>query len=208
SIIANLEEQAQTIFKSWFVDFEPFQDGDFIKSELGELPEKWGMAKLSNLFEIKYGKNLPTKKLEEEGFPVFGGNGQIGYYHEYLFKEPKLLISCRGAASGKVLVSLPNSFITNNSLVMNEFNRDYFHYFKYLFNTIEFENYATGSAQPQITISNIKDIEVVVPTEDIIKKFNKLLNPFFTLQLNLKKENIRLEETRDILLPKLMSGEI
>src|SRR5699024_8781795 len=172
SIIANLEEQAQTIFKSWFVDFEPFQDGDFIKSELGELPEKWGMAKLSNLFEIKYGKNLPTKKLEEEGFPVFGGNGQIGYYHEYLFKEPKLLISCRGAASGKVLVSLPNSFITNNSLVMNEFNRDYFHYFKYLFNTIEFENYATGSAQPQITISNIKDIEVVVPTEDIIKKFN------------------------------------
>lgn len=208
AIIANLEEQAQAIFKSWFVDFEPFQDSDFIKSELGELPEKWGMAKLSNLFEIKYGKNLPTKKLEEEGFPVFGGNGQIGYYHEYLFKEPKLLISCRGAASGKVLVSLPNSFITNNSLVMNEFNRDYFHYFKYLFNTIEFENYATGSAQPQITISNIKDIEVVVPTEDIIKKFNKLLNPFFTLQLNLKKENIRLEETRDTLLPKLMSGEI
>ena len=208
AIIANLEEQAQTIFKSWFVDLEPFQDSDFIKSELGELPEKWGIAKLSNLFEIKYGKNLPTKKLEEEGFPVFGGNGQIGYYHEYLFEEPKLLISCRGAASGKVLVSLPNSFITNNSLVMNEFNRDYFHYFKYLFNTIEFENYATGSAQPQITISNIKDIEVVVPTEDIIKKFNKLLNPFFTLQLNLKKENIRLEEARDTLLPKLMSGEI
>ena len=208
AVIANLEEQAQTIFKSWFVDFEPFQDGDFIKSELNELPEKWEIAKLSNLFEIKYGKNLPTKKLEEEGFPVFGGNGQIGYYHEYLFEEPKLLISCRGAASGKVLVSLPNSFITNNSLVMNESNRDYFYYFKYLFNTIEFENYATGSAQPQITISNIKDIEVVVPTEDIIKKFNKLLNPFFTLQLNLKKENIRLEEARDTLLPKLMSGEI
>lgn len=207
-IIANLEEQAQAVFKSWFVNFEPFQNREFISSELGDIPENWQVKQLSNLFEIKYGKNLPTKKLEEKGYPVFGGNGQIGFYHEYLFEEPKILISCRGAASGKVVVSLPYSFITNNSLIMNELDQSYFHYYRYLFSNIEFENYATGSAQPQITIANIKDIKVCEPNENIINKFNKILNPIFNMQLNLQKENIKLVNLRDTLLPKLMSGEI
>lgn len=208
AIIANLEEQAQAVFKSWFVNFEPFQNREFISSELGDIPENWQVKQLSNLFEIKYGKNLPTKKLEEKGYPVFGGNGQIGFYHEYLFEEPKILISCRGAASGKVVVSLPYSFITNNSLIMNELDQSYFHYYRYLFSNIEFENYATGSAQPQITIANIKDIKVCEPNENIINKFNKILNPIFNMQLNLQKENIKLVNLRDTLLPKLMSGEI
>ncbi|MDN5371875.1 MAG: type restriction enzyme subunit [Carnobacterium sp.] len=208
AIIANLEEQALTIFKSWFVNFEPYQNEEFVDSELGVIPKDLQIKQLSELFEIKYGKNLPTKKLEEKGYPVFGGNGQIGFYHEYLYEESKLLISCRGAASGKIVVSLPYSFITNNSLIMNEFKRSYFHYYRYLFNTIEFENYATGSAQPQITITNIKDLKVYVPNESMINKFNMILTPIFDTQINLQKENGKLVELRDTLLPKLMSGEI
>jgi len=207
-IIANLEEQAQVIFKSWFVDFEPFQDEEFVESELGKIPKSFSIKPLDDTFNIKYGKNLPTKKLTEEGYPVFGGNGQIGYYPEYMYEEPKLLISCRGAASGKTLVSIPFSFITNNSLIMDGVNEKYFFYFKELFNRIDFTNFATGSAQPQITISNIKNIKVIIPDHDNIKQFTSLAKPLFDYHLVLLEENERLAKIRDTLLPKLISGEI
>lgn len=208
AIIANIEEQAQTIFKFWFVDFEPFQDGGFIDSELGIIPKRWEVKELNEVFKINYGKNLPIKKLKKEGYPVFGSNGQIGYYSEYLHKNPKLLISCRGASSGKTVVSKPYSFITNNSLIMNEKKSVYFYYFKELFNKIDFTNYATGSAQPQITISNIKNIKIIIPSMKSLSKFNSILKPMFKQQQQLIKENQKLAETRDTLLPKLMSGEI
>ena len=53
-------------------------------------------VKLGDLANIKYGKGLPTSKLEMNGFPVYGGNGIIGYYHEYMYDTSMVLISCRG----------------------------------------------------------------------------------------------------------------
>lgn len=207
-IIGNLEEQAQAIFKSWFVDFEPFQDGNFVESEIGIIPEGWEVSTTGQEFNIEYGKNLPTKNLLNKGYPVYGGNGKIGFYSDYLYEKPRLLVSCRGAASGKVILSEAYSFITNNSLVFNEKNEKYFYYYKNLFNRINFENYVTGSAQPQLTIRNSLEIKIVVPNESIILDFNKFISIIFKLQNELSKENNKLEEIRDSLLPRLMSGEI
>ena len=120
-----LENMAQAIFKQWFVDFEfPNEDGEpykptggeMVETELGMIPKGWEVVKLNSVVDICYGKNLPTKKLLSDGYPVFGGNGQIGFYSEYLYEKSQVLIACRGAASGKVIVSLPYSFVTNNSL--------------------------------------------------------------------------------------------
>lgn len=207
-IIANLEEQAQAIFKSWFVDFEPFQDGNFVESELGMIPEGWKVSITGKEFDIEYGKNLPTKNLLKNGYPVYGGNGQIGFYNKYLYSKPRLLVSCRGAASGKVGLSKAYSFVTNNSLVFNEKIDEYFYYYKYLFNNIVFENYVTGSAQPQLTIKNSTNIRILIPNKNIISNFNKLVEANFKKQNVLDKENKKLAEIRDALLPRLMSGEI
>ena len=207
-IITNLEAQAQAIFKSWFVDFEPFQDGEFVESELGLIPEGWMVSTTGREFDIEYGKNLPTKHLLEKGYPVFGGNGQIGFFKEYLYEKPRILVSCRGAASGKVGFSKPYSYVTNNSLVFNEKKGEYFYYFKYLFNGIQFENYVTGSAQPQLTIANSKDIKILIPKKEIAIMFNIIIGSYFTNQLTLSEQNRTLAQIRDMLLPKLMSGEI
>jgi type I restriction enzyme S subunit len=207
-IIANLEAQAQAIFKSWFVDFEPFQDGEFVESELGLIPEGWMVSTTGREFDIEYGKNLPTKHLLEKGYPVFGGNGQIGFFKEYLYEKPRILVSCRGAASGKVGFSKPYSYVTNNSLVFNEKKGEYFYYFKYLFNGIQFENYVTGSAQPQLTIANSKDIKILIPNKETVIRFNIIVGPYFTTQLTLSEQSTTLAQIRDTLLPKLMSGEI
>ena len=98
----NLYELEKALYKKYFKD----------------LPAD-NTKKLGELCNIKYGKGLPTKKIEKEGYPVYGGNGIIGYYHEFMYDDSQVLISCRGAASGNVIVSKPKSFVTNNSLILD-----------------------------------------------------------------------------------------
>ena len=216
-IIAKLEELSQILFKHWFVDFEfpdengnPYKSsgGEMIDSELGEMPLSWKVHKLNDIFKINYGKNLPTKKILNTGYPVFGGNGIIGYYSSYMYENPKILISCRGAASGKIHISKEKSFVTNNSIVLNEKQKNYFYYFKELFKYNDFKRYTTGSAQPQITIANIKDLMYLTPDTNIIDQFNSKISSLFNQKNNYEDENQNLTQLRDTLLPKLMSGEI
>ena len=83
-----------------------------------QLPKGWKWVYASDIFDIIYGKGLPTKNLMEDGYPVFGANGKIGYYSKYMYSEPKALMSCRGAYSGTMNLSLPFSYVTNNSLII------------------------------------------------------------------------------------------
>ncbi|MEO2248548.1 restriction endonuclease subunit S [Staphylococcus saprophyticus] len=216
-IIANLEEISQTLFKRWFVDFEfpdengnPYKSsgGEMIDSELGKIPLSWKVQKLNDIFKINYGKNLPTKKILNNGYPVFGGNGIIGYYSNYMYETPKILISCRGAASGKIHISKEKSFVTNNSIVLDEKQKNYFYYFKELYKYNDFKRYTTGSAQPQITIANIKYLVSLTPNTNIIDQFNSKVSCLFNQKNNCEDENQDLAELRDTLLPKLMSGEL
>ena len=213
-----LENIAQTIFKQWFVDFEfpngakePYKSsgGEMVESELGMIPKGWNIVKLNSIVDIRYGKNLPTTKLLSSGYPVFGGNGQIGFYSEYLYEKSQVLIACRGAASGKVIVSLPYSFITNNSLVLEI--KDGFISHEYLLQFClynEFYKYSTGSAQPQITIANLANVYILLPEKTLMNKFSLIRKSFDSKILSLLDENKINIKLRDSLLPKLMSGEI
>lgn len=195
----HLEQMAMAIFKSWFVDFEPFGR---------EMPKNWKEYSLLDVVNINYGKNLPTKNLLSEGYRVFGGNGQIGYFSDFHHKKERVLISCRGAASGTVHTSRPFSFITNNSLVVNEQADFHFAYLKQWCLNRQFFDVITGSAQPQITIDSLKSISIIMPEDNILKLFSKILSPLY-LQLETNKREMEiLIDFRDTLLPKLLSGEI
>ena len=80
--------------------------------------ECWINTQLGNICSIVYGKTLPKSNFEKDGYPVFGANGIIGCFHKYLYEHEHVLISCRGAYSGKINFSPPKVFITNNSLVL------------------------------------------------------------------------------------------
>jgi len=194
-----LEKMAMTLFRQWFI--EPTKDG---------LPEGWEIGKLEENLTIVYGKNLPTNKLKDSGYPVFGGNGKIGYYTEYMYEEPQVLISCRGEASGKVNISDPKSYITNNSLVLERtINKNIsFEYLKYYCLNYDFTQFVSGSAQPQITIEELKNAEILLPPNTLINKFSYIISNFETKIISNKTQIQTLEKLRDTLLPKLMSGEI
>lgn len=162
---------------------------------------------LGELCNIKYGKNLPSKNLLECGYAVYGANGIIGYYSEKMYNSPQVLVSCRGVA-GAVHISEPNSFVTNNSLVLE--CDDKFHYFiKEYSLSRKYDDYATGSAQPQITINNIKDHKLKIPIDDNeLYNFNNICSPLENQYFLIIEQNKVLNKLRDTLLPKLMSGEI
>ena len=204
----NLEQQAQALFKSWFVDFEPFRDGEFVESELGMIPKGWKVDRLNEFSNIKYGKGLGKENLSSNGYPVFGGNGIIGYYKDYLYELPQILVSCRGAASGKIIESAPKSFVTSNSLILEMKDRNYYNYLKCYLLRKPLYDYATGSAQPQITIDSIKNIQIIKPSIDVLGIINSTFDNIFIRQRLLFEENTSLSSIRDTLLPKLMSGEI
>ena len=195
----HLEQMAQAIFKSWFIDFDPFG---------GILPTTWREITFLDVAKLNYGKNLPTKNLLSKGYRVFGGNGPIGYFTEFLYQKERILISCRGAASGTVRLSRPFSFITNNSLIVNEKKDVYFAYLKQWCLNRQFFDVVTGSAQPQVTIDSFKNLPIILPDTNVLEDFSKIMFPIYSqIEINMEK-NEKLINFRDTLLPKLLSGEI
>lgn len=118
-----------------------------------KLPENWCWVYAPHIFDIEYGKGLPTKQLSDTGYPVFGANGQIGFYSEYMYKEPQALMSCRGAYSGTMNKSLPYSYVTSNSLIISSprglMGTDCIYY---LFSALNVSELISGTAQPQVTV--------------------------------------------------------
>lgn len=206
-----LEAIAQTIFKEWFVNFNfPCATGKMVDSELGQIPEGWRIRKLGEEVKIVYGKNLPTESLTKSGYTVFGANGRIGFYDKFIYEKPQVLVSCRGEASGKVNISLPESFVTNNSLVLeipddSDLN---FCFLKFFSLNNDYTNFVTGSAQPQITIDSLKNCDLLLPQKEVMALFNIAVEPIDKKHLSNFYQIQTLSALRDTLLPKLMKGEI
>ena len=162
-----------------------------------ELVEK----NILELADIKYGKGIPTSEILKDGlYSVYGSNGIIGYLNNYTFKEHKIAISCRGNSSGIIHLTDENSTVTSNSLVLDFKNFDYTYYFFLEFMYKGLYGYKTGSAQPQITIDNLKILNLQVPKNinDYIKNINDSVEYTFCL----KKENQKLFLLKQFYLKK------
>lgn len=203
-----LEKMAENLYKEWFVRFR-FPGHEKVEMENG-LPKGWNVKRYEDELNVKYGKGLPTNRLTEDGFPVFGSNGQIGFYTSYMYDTPQILISCRGASSGVVNISLPKSFVTNNSLVceLTDKTESVFEYLKYYFLNTNLVQYQTGSAQPQITINNVVKLKMLVPSHEVQCAFSKKIRVIDKEVANLQNQNSLLTRQRDLLLPRLMSGKL
>lgn len=146
-----------------------------------KLPLNWAFVRLGDISNIVYGKNLPVKDLTNEGYPVWGANGIIGCYSKYLYEESQLLISCRGAYSGKINISPPNAFITNNSLVleMTPIVKTSMYYLFYCLTALDKTKLVSGSAQPQVTTKNASPLIIPIPPlaeqKRIVAKVDELM---------------------------------
>ena len=229
-INADLEEMAQTIFKNWFVDFEPFKDGKFVDSELGMIPEGWKVGRLDEIADV-VGGSTPSKAKPEyytqkgiawltpkdlSNHPaVYTSRGEIditeeGYNSTSTKLMPKGTILFTSRAPIGYISIAQNDICTNQgfkSLVPKKAGTCFLYCFlKYV--TPEIENKSTGSTFKEASGSLMKSLQVIMPEQKVFEDFETIVSPLFARIESLEKENSRLSLLRDTLLPRLMSGDL
>ena len=200
-----LEQQAQALFKSWFVDFEPFKNGEFVESELGMIPKGWRVGTLDDLLEIKYGKD--HKKLSDGKIPVYGSGGLMRRVDKSLYKGESVLIPRKGTLNNVMYVN--EEFWTVDTMFYTIPKVEHIALFCYLFLLgKDLASMNAGSAVPSMTTEILNSMPVVIPQNSIVNEFDNVLSSYFRKIENNDNESRRLAELRDTLLPKLMSGEL
>ena len=228
-INANLEAQAEALFKSWFVDFTPFKDQPFVDSELGPIPQGWKVGKLGDLGDIIcgktpskknknfYGGNIPFIKIPDMHGHVFvnesadslTNTGSLSQKNK-LIPSHSLMVSCIATVG---LVSI-NSKPAHTNQQINSIIPicDYLLYFLYLFikrNKDYLQNLGRGGTTTlNVNTKTFSSILIAIPQKDVVINFHQIVSPIFKTIENNIQENQRLAALRDTLLPKLMSGEI
>lgn len=200
-----LEEMAMTLYKHWFVDFGPFQDGEFVESELGVIPNNWKIGQVKDLAKVLSGKRPKVKDIGE--YPIFGGGGPMGVTNEYLYNEP-IFITGRVGTIGKVFRISKPCWPSDNSLVLIPLKAYYYSFLYAVLKNIDFSLITGGSTQPLITQTSLKSIKVIIPPEETIEQYNKQVLTYYSLIDKNDNINKQLSEIRDYLLPRLLSGEI
>ena len=226
----NLEAQAQALFKSWFVDFEPFRDGEFVESELGMIPKGWRVGTLGEVGEI-VGGSTPSKArpdyytnngiswLTPKDLSVsnckFTAKGETDITQEgydscstKLMPKGSVLFSSR-APIGYITIA-KNEICTNQGFksVIPKIAGTAFLYYFLKMSTKEIENKATGSTFKEASGSLMKSLPLVIAPNEIMDGFEESVEPILNQQEILEDESSRLATLRDTLLPRLMSGEL
>jgi type I restriction enzyme S subunit len=203
----NLEEQAQAIFKSWFVDFEPFQDSDFVESQYGWIPQGWRLGRLGEFIEVTSGKRPIVKtnqRTPNNKVPVIGASRVMGYTNESLFDDRVLVIGRVGTHGVVQRIDFP-CWPSDNTLVI----KSQFYEFAYqVLKRIDYSSINRGSTQPLITQRDLRNQVIVVPPESVLRRYEDVASSLLEVVRNNLRENQTLSSLRDTLLPKLMSGEI
>lgn len=206
-----LEEAAQRLYKEWFVDLR-FPGHENTKIVDG-VPEGWRISSIYDVFDIKYGKNLPTSKITKAGqYPVYGASGVIGYYNEKNCDDYATLVTSRGNGSGDVFrTHHKQSYVTNNSFIARRNDKNSFienEFTFQLFSNTDFKKLCTGSAQPQLTNTSIQKIKILLPNRQLIEKYQRCTIEMSEKQEALYQEQRALTQARNRLLPKLMNGTV
>ena len=207
-----LEEMAQRIYKEWFVNFKyPGHENDeLVDSELGLIPEGWEVKEFGENITFIRGKNITKKQMVHGEIPVVSaGINPSGFHNTSNVNGPVVTISASGANAGYISYYLRNIWAADCSYINNEMTPYIFYYFSFVkFNSKEITNLQRGAAQPHVYLKDVARISIIDPKIETIKEFEKIAVNMFNEIGILRKKIINLRQTRDFLLPKLISGKV
>jgi len=235
-INANLEQQAQAIFKSWFVDFEPFQDGEFVDSELGKIPIGWKVRKLGDICSVITKGTTPTtlkKQFTNSGINFIKAESILPDhsidYSKVAFIDNETNILLRRSIINKddILFTIAGTLgrfciatkeiipaNTNQAIAIIRANKDFvspiilYSYFIGGWHEDFYIKNIQQAVQANLSLTTIKNLSLILPKRETLSIYSELIYPIFAQIFNNIVESEKLKAIRDTLLPKLMSGEI
>lgn len=199
-----LEEAAQRLYKEWFVDLR-FPGHENTKIVDG-VPEGWRRGLLKELISVNYGKD--HKKAPDDGnIPVYGSGGLMRKCNKSLFSGEAVLIPRKGSLNNIMYVD--ETFWTVDTMFYATMKQPHTAVFVYFF-VKAFDMYSMniGAAVPSMTAKILDAMDVVIPDKETLEKFDKCAKKYFNKIKTLQGQNERLKIARDLLLAKLMSGEV
>lgn len=204
-----LEQMAMALYKHWFVDFGPFQDGELEDSPIGAKPKNWDVAKLRDLIELAYGKALKAEDRKGGPYPVYGSSGVVGWHNEYIADGPGIIVGRKGNI-GTVHLSHTGFYPIDTTYYVKSNLPDLnpVYYFYYLLQSLGLSHMNNDSAVPGLNRETVYNLDIVIPPNDLICEFDSKVE-IFHMQINQNNSEIdQLSKVRDYLLPRLLSGEI
>ena len=228
----NLEQQTQALFKSWFVDFEPFRGGKFVDSELGMIPEGWNIQPISSIFNFQEGPGIRNWQyvnnctkfinircinndiINIQNANMISDEEAQGKYAHFMLKENDIVISCSGTLGRKALVLkeyLPLCLNTSVIRFTPRINRQLGFLYGYLGSSLFLNKQielASGSVQANFGPIHLKGMSIAIPDNNVLNQFSDIVNSIIQKKKNIISESLRLTNLRDSILPKLMSGKI
>ena len=200
---------ARSIYREWFVKFRfpGHEQVQMVDSDLGLIPEGWEVGRLDDALILQRGFDLPTQQRKEGNIPIYASTGVTGTHNEAKVKAPGV-VTGRSGSLGTVIYIDEDFWPLNTTLWVKEFRRVTPLYAFYLLSDLKLEQYNSGAAVPTLNRNDIHGRPVVIPSQKILEQLNLFVEPILVLKKNLLKRSDNLRKTRDLLLPRLISGEI
>ncbi len=185
-----LEQMAETLFRQWFVE---------------EAKEDWEDIELSEIAQFKNGKSRPK---DGGNYPIYGGNGVLGYANEFNARGESIVIGRVGAYCGSLYFENQKIWVSDNAILGKAKNDVYLYFIFYFLRNMNLNDFAEGSSHPLLTQTLLNKVELKKPSINLLEKFNPQIESYFRKKETNSVQIRTLEKMRDTLLPKLMSGEV
>jgi type I restriction enzyme, S subunit len=204
-----LEVMAQALYREWFVHFHfpGHEEVQMVESELGLVPEGWEVGRLDDALVLQRGFDLPTHQRQPGDVPIYAATGIAGTHREAKVSGPGV-VTGRSGSLGTVLYIDRDFWPLNTALWVKEFKRSTPIHAYYLLRGLSLGGFNSGAAVPTLNRNDIHGLSVTLPPWELLQSFDQKIVPMFQLTRSLERKNANLRRTRDLLLPKLISGEV
>lgn len=200
-----LEESARLLYQEWFVHLR-FPGHEQVKITDG-VPEGWSKEPLENLLVLQRGFDLPISKRVEGKVPIYASTGINGFHNNAKVKGPGV-VTGRSGSLGTVMYVAKDFWPLNTTLWVKEFKKSSPIFATFLLRAMKLEGYNGGAAVPTLNRNDVHKVDVLCPDAKLMSEFEVQVDGIFKQIDKLKEFNEKLAQARDLLLPKLMSGEL
>ena len=203
--IATLEQLAQQIYKEWFVRmrFPDWEQAHFYHG----VPDGWEVKNFNEFCLLQRGFDLPEQDIKEGSYPVMASTSIKAYHNEFKV-EPPVITTGRSGSLGTVLFSHQKAWPLNTSLFVKNFYGNSPYLVFYTLKSLKLENFNAGAGVPSLNRNHLQAIKIKVPPKETQSQFDQIISDIFNQKIILEESNEILQKTRNLLLPRLISGKL
>lgn len=197
------------LYREWFYHFRfPGHESHHrVSSPLGEIPAGWQIGRLDDVVVLQRGFDLPKASRREGSVPIYAATGVTGYHDVAKVRAPGV-VTGRSGTIGDVIYIQEDFWPLNTTLWAKEFPKGEPLFAYYVLQGLELRTYNSGAAVPTLNRNDIHGIKLVIPPRDLQKRFQAIAGAMHHQMYTLMSGISNLRHTRDLLLPRLLSGQI